>query len=57
MIKLFAWESYVLHRLSQYREVELQQIKINKILDATMDNLNQLLPAIAKLTTFAVYVS
>lgn len=56
MIKLFAWEPYMLRRLSNHREDELRKIRTNKILDATMDNLNMLLPAIAKITTFATYV-
>lgn len=56
MIKLFAWEPYMLRRLSKHREDELRKIRTNNILDATMDNLNMLLPAIAKITTFATYV-
>ena len=56
MLKLFAWETYMLKVIAQYRLNELQKMKKKRLLETLMNALNMCLPLIAKVTTFSVYV-
>ena len=56
MIKLFAWEPYVLKELHERRVEELKMIRKGRILDLAMNMLNTQLPLVAKMTTLAIYV-
>lgn len=57
MIKLFAWEPFVLKQISERREEELRKIRNVRFLEVTMDSVIALLPLISKLSTLAAYVS
>ena len=56
MLKLFAWETYMLKVIAQHRLSELQKMKKKRLLETLMNALNMCLPLIAKVTTFSVYV-
>ena len=56
MLKLFAWETYMLKVTAQSRLNELQKMKKKRLLETLMNALNMCLPLIAKVTTFSVYV-
>ena len=56
MLKLFAWETYMLKVIAQYRLSELQKMKKKRLLETLMNALNMCLPLIAKVTTFSIYV-
>ena len=57
MIKLFAWEPHVLREVAEKREEELKQVKKGRILSIAMFSVNMTLPLLAKIFTFATYVS
>ena len=57
MLKLFAWETYMLKVIAQHRLSELQKMKKKRLLETLMNSLNMCLPLIAKVMTFSIYVS
>ena len=57
MIKLFAWEAYMLKFLAQRRLEELKQMRKTWIIESIMNAVNTSLPLIAKVATFSFYVS
>lgn len=57
MIKLFAWESYMIKKLTNRREEELVYVRKGKILNAAVKGVNDSIPLIGKVTTYAIFVS
>ena len=57
MIKLFAWEPHVLRDVAEKREDELKQLKKGRLLSIAMSTVNLIFPLLAKISTFATYVS
>lgn len=57
MIKLFAWEPHVLSELARKREDELKQVMTGRLLYVALFSINMMLPLLAKISTFATYVS
>ncbi|KAI5122638.1 hypothetical protein M0805_008723 [Coniferiporia weirii] len=55
MIKLFAWEPFILKRLAQKREEELSKMRHFRLLDESMDLMNQMLPLFSKLIVLSIY--
>ncbi len=56
MIKLFAWEPYVMNDITQRRDEELQVLEKQKILEIFLRVFAATMPMIAKVATFAFYV-
>lgn len=56
MLKMFAWEKYMLEELAQRRSDELKTMRKGRLLEIAMNGTNAILPIIAKLTTYSVYV-
>ena len=57
MIKLFSWEPFMLKRITVLRKEELKALRNNRLLNTAIRIVNDMLPLIAKLTTFTCYVS
>ena len=57
MIKLFAWEPFMINRLTELRENELAQYRKGKFLDMAMYVATDMLPLMGKIMTFTCYVS
>lgn len=56
MLKIFAWEAYMLKELAQRRIDELKQMRKGRLLEIAMNGINTILPLMAKITTYSVYV-
>jgi hypothetical protein len=56
MIKLFAWQSYTLEKIEMTREPELQLVRRVRLMESVMQFSNDVIPIVAKLVVFAVYV-
>lgn len=56
MLKLFAWEAYMLAEIAQHRLEELKHLRKGKLLEVVMNSVNASLPLIAKVMTFTIYV-
>lgn len=56
MLKLFAWEAYMLKELAQRRLEELKQMRKGMLAEIVMSAVTTSLPLIAKVTTFSIYV-
>lgn len=56
MLKLFAWEAYMLAEIAQRRLEELKHLRKGKLLELVMNSVNASLPLIAKVMTFTLYV-
>lgn len=56
MLKLFAWEAYMLKELAQRRLEELKQMRKGMLAEIVMSAVTTSLPLIAKVTTFSMYV-
>ncbi|KAI5122628.1 hypothetical protein M0805_008717 [Coniferiporia weirii] len=55
MIKLFAWESYILKQLTQKRDEELSKMKRFRLFESGLNITNQLLPFLSKLIALSIY--
>ncbi|KAI5122640.1 hypothetical protein M0805_008724 [Coniferiporia weirii] len=55
MIKLFAWESYILKQLTQKRDEELSKMKRFRLFQSGLNITNQLLPFLSKLVALSIY--
>ncbi|KAH9829649.1 uncharacterized protein C8Q71DRAFT_887891 [Rhodofomes roseus] len=55
MIKFFAWEEHIEQQLSEKRNDELAWIKRSKLLNIINDNLNDLIPLLTMIVTYATY--
>ncbi|KAI5122631.1 hypothetical protein M0805_008718 [Coniferiporia weirii] len=55
MIKLFAWEPYILNQLARSRDEELSGIKSTRLLESGMDIVNTALPLLARLIVLSIY--
>ena len=57
MVKLFAWEPFILKKLSDAREVELIKLRNTRLLDIANSLVSEFLPLVVKIIVFAIYVS
>ncbi|KAI5122641.1 hypothetical protein M0805_008725 [Coniferiporia weirii] len=55
MIKLFAWEPFILKQLAHNRNEELSRMLHFRLLEAGMDTANQILPLLSKLVVLSIY--
>lgn len=56
MLKLFAWEAYMLKELAHRRLNELKQERKGRMLELLFGEINVTLPLITKVTTYGIYV-
>ena len=57
MVKLFAWEQFIHKKLGDVREEEIKQIRYKRFLEIGIAFISEMLPLLAKIVVFAVYVS
>lgn len=57
MMKLFAWEPFVHKRLGEVRKAEMSQIRFMRLLEIGINGVSELLPLVAKIVVFGLYVS
>ena len=57
MVKLFAWERFIHKKLGDVREEEIKQIRYKRFLEIGIALISEMLPLVAKIVVFAVYVS
>lgn len=56
MVKLFAWEPFVIKKLTTAREAEVKKLRYSRMLEALNSCVSELIPLVTKTVVFAIYV-
>lgn len=56
MVKLFAWEPFVIEKLSAARETEMKKLRYSRLLEALNSCVGEFIPLVTKIVVFAIYV-